>query len=537
MNRIQRTREIGYGSETRWVLTEVDKPGDDTENEKRERQDEKRTPCGPEILKTGGIDKLATAGRGASADFSFFEETIVVALQEKGLDLTHGIEQDPDRNQHPGTAKEDRDVVGDLVADQEDIGEECDEGQGERAGKGQARHDKVEEFGGGFTGAYTGHVATVFLEVVRDLNGFEHEGDPEITENKDQETKDEVIGELTAPEGVGEFIEEIHPGILPEEVEDLSREHQDGAGKNDGHNAGIIDLERQEGALSAIYLAPDHALGVLHGDFTLGLRDGDESGGHDKEQCQHEDALRETELGFGSNGGGKELVSGDDRTGETGNDTNGNQEGDAVTDSLLGDLLTEPNHDHGAGGQENRTGNEELGFAHEDDLAVGGGVEARNDATRIGTERHEQHETLHQANRDGEVTGILIDLLATDIAFLLEAGETGEDRTHQLHDNGGADVGHDAEGKQGTVEQGATGKHVVEPQQSAARSRFIAQVFLNRPRVHTGKRDVCTYPGNEKQCQGKEDLLAQFRNLERIGECGEHEIFERLGPAWSGQFN
>ena len=56
-------------------------------------------------------------------------------------------------------------------------------------------------------------------------------------------------------------------------------------------------------------------------------------------------------------------------------------------------------------------------------------------------------------------------------------------------------------------------------------------------RVHTGKRDVCTYPGNEKQCQGKEDLLAQFRNLERIGECGEHEIFERLGPAWSGQFN
>ena len=52
---------------------------------------------------------------------------------------------------------------------------------------------------------------------------------------------------------------------------------------------------------------------------------------------------------------------------------------------------------------------------------------------------------LEQRQHDGRIAGVLVDLLAALLAFLLELLELRDDHGEQLQDDRGADVGHDAQ--------------------------------------------------------------------------------------------
>src|SRR5699024_4134056 len=106
----------------------------------------------------------------------------------------------------------------------------------------------------------------------------------------------------------------------------------------------------------AIHLPAHHPLGVLHRQTTLGVGDEDDedhNGQHaddDEEGAppgQHEGALR----GGLHEGGLHAHPHGLDHGRHPGHDTGEEDDGDAVADAELGDLLTQPHDKGGTGGE------------------------------------------------------------------------------------------------------------------------------------------------------------------------------------------
>ena len=76
--------------------------------------------------------------------------------------------------------------------------------------------------------------------------------------------------------------------------------------------------------------------------------------------------------------------------------------------------------------------------------------------------------SLDHGQRHGEVAGVLVDDLAARLAFLLQRFQFGKHRRHQLDDDGGGDVGHDAEGEDRHAADRAAGQGVEDVEQAAA---------------------------------------------------------------------
>ena len=97
---------------------------------------------------------------------------------------------------------------------------------------------------------------------------------------------------------IGPVSEESDRGeVAREGAEHHRRERDDGAGKDHGHDASIVDLEREVGALPTVDLAADHALGVLDRNLADGLVERDHRSSHDEEENGHTDGLLQSVLG------------------------------------------------------------------------------------------------------------------------------------------------------------------------------------------------------------------------------------------------
>ena len=171
---------------------------------------------------------------------------------------------------------------------QPDDGERRDEGEDHQV-DGARRRDAVDDVGqvahGGLAGADAGDEAAVALHVVRDLLGVE--GDGRVEEGEEQD-EDAVGGQVDRARLLQVRQDPLHPlARLVAEAGDELGHGQDRGGEDDGDDAGGVDLDRDVGGRSAVLAAPDHPLGVLHGDAPLGLLDvhdcegGQEDDGHD----------------------------------------------------------------------------------------------------------------------------------------------------------------------------------------------------------------------------------------------------------------
>jgi hypothetical protein len=90
-----------------------------------------------------------------------------------------------------------------------------------------------------------------------------------------------------------------------------------------------------------------------------------------------------------------------------------------------------------------------------------------------------------------------------------------DDRRHQLEDDGGADVGHDAERADGALQERPAGEHVVEAHHRVARAaRLALEELLERVRVDARQRDRGAHARHEEQRQRVEDPGAQLRYLQ-----------------------
>ena len=73
---------------------------------------------------------------------------------------------------------------------------------------------------------------------------------------------------------------------------------------------------------------------------------------------------------------------------------------------------------------------------------------------------------LDKRDQHGAVAGVLGDLLASGRPiFLLHLGQLRTDNGQELDDDGGRDIGHDAQGEDGEVAQPSAGKHVEKTKQ------------------------------------------------------------------------
>ena len=130
--------------------------------------------------------------------------------------------------------------------------------------------------------------------------------------------------------------------------------------------------------------------------------------------------------------GAHQLEQAADRTRQARRDAGENDDRDAVAQAALGDLLTQPHQEHGAGRQRHHRGEAE---------AKPGSI--TRPALRFQRDRDAQR--LEQRQRQRAVAGVLGDLAAAGFAFLLQRFQLRRHDRQQLHDDRGRDVRHDAQ--------------------------------------------------------------------------------------------
>src|SRR2546430_1359069 len=119
---------------------------------------------------------------------------------------------------------------------------------------------------------------------------------------------------------------------------------------------------------------------------------------------------------------------------EATDDAGEDDEADPVPDPALADQLAQPHEDE----RPRREGRED----REREAEVVG-TEARQHTRAL--HEHGDADALQQRERDGEHARVLIDLVASVLAFLREALERGDRLVEERHDDRGVDVGVHAE--------------------------------------------------------------------------------------------
>ena len=236
----------------------------------------------------------------------------------------------------------------------------------------------------------------------------------------------------------------VVPGVDRRGVEVVGhdrRQEHDRDGKDDRDYSRVIDAERQEARPTLDLSQPDRALRGLNGYLPHRLLHLDDDGGHDQRHSAEDD---ERDVVGQAATGRATREDRRDACGTAADDAGEDDERDTVADSVLGDELAEP-HDHHSAGRQG-----------EDDLEAREPVERRQDGGGRVLEQHGEPVRLAGSERDGQVAAPALDAPPAHLAFLLDLLDALGDHSHQLHDDGGVDVGVHAH------------RHHAEPRQTAA---------------------------------------------------------------------
>ena len=353
--------------------------------------------------------------------------------------------------------------------------------------------DLLDEISGGSARTEAGNEAAVLLQVVGYLHRIILNGGVEPAEEEDhQEVHDRVEPGSRAPHMI------VPPAAgMARKGADGSGQGADGLCEDDGHNTGHADLDGQIGVLTAVDLAAYHTLGVLDGDPTLGVVHEDDEQDQSGHADQHDDDLPPDHGGQGA-----------DHAGNAGDDIGEQDHGDAVADTELGDLLTQPHHEGRACGE-----------GQNDDH--GGHKALLSDDGEAGSGVVEEHLVVRPANQqtqtNGGVPGNPGNLLLAFLTLLLcHPLQSGNGNGQQLDDNGSVDVGLNAQREDRSSAESGAGHCVV---QSQDRGRQHAVKVVGKcSRIDIRDRNHVACPVNQQNEQCEDDLLAKLRDLPRILE-------------------
>ena len=122
---------------------------------------------------------------------------------------------------------------------------------------------------------------------------------------------------------------------------------------------------------------------------------------------------------------------------------------------------------------------------------------------------------LDHGQTDGAVAGVLVENFAPGLTFLLQRFQFGKHGGHQLDDDRGRDVRHDAQGEDRHAIDGAAGQCVEHIEQTAA---LLLQLLGDGGRINAGHGNIGAQAGNDQRTQGEEDARAQLMSLAQIAK-------------------
>ena len=249
---------------------------------------------------------------------------------------------------------------------------------------------------------------------------------------------------------------------------------------------------------AAVHFSAHHPLGILDGDASCSLRHEHHAGDDGDHRRHHQQADDQVARHA-------ELVH--DRVRKPGDNPDEDDERDAVPDPPFRDLLAEPHHEHRAGGQEKHGAQRKP-----DPLDLQG-----NDRLLIERETREADADappLEGRNDHGPVPGELIQFLAPLLPLLRELLEIRDNRTEELQDDGGADVRHDAEGKDRRVAERASDEQIVQSEEGIG--RLIRFRLRQQACIDARQRHMGADADDDQEQRREQKPRAEFLDLEYV---------------------
>src|SRR4029077_20940659 len=134
-------------------------------------------------------------------------------------------------------------------------------------------------------------------------------------------------------------------------------------------------------------------------------------------------------------------------------------------------------------------------------------------------------ERLEQAQDDGQIASVLRDFAPAEFAFFLKALEVGPDDDHQLKDDRGRDVRHDAESENRQPTEIAAAEQVDDAEY---RTLALLEQFLEKLGVDSGRGNESTESIHPQQRQRKQNAITQVRRAENISKCLDQLLHFRI---------
>ena len=96
-------------------------------------------------------------------DSTLLQKAVVMTLQKKCFNLSHGVENHAYGDQHTSTAKEYGDSLRNVKLDQQEVRHDRNDRQEDRTGQGQSGHDKIQKLRSRLPWTNPRNVTTIFL--------------------------------------------------------------------------------------------------------------------------------------------------------------------------------------------------------------------------------------------------------------------------------------------------------------------------------------------------------------------------------------
>src|SRR5580698_6654863 len=122
---------------------------------------------------------------------------------------------------------------------------------------------------------------------------------------------------------------------------------------------------------------------------------------------------------------------------------------------------------------------------------------------------------LDDAQDDGQITRVLRDLAPSQLAFFLQALEVRKNHLHQLQDDGGGDVGHDAQSENRELAETAAAEKI---EDAKNRALGLLEHFREHGGVDAWRGNVRADTVHGEQRQREQDAVPQVRNAEHVLE-------------------
>ena len=189
--------------------------------------------------------------------------------------------------QDPVQEAADEGQVLDLEPGHQEFGQDGQQGQVDRADQGDAGQDVVDGVRGVLARPDARDEPAVLAQVVGHVGRVEDDRDVEVGEEDDGRDVEQVVERHAQVELPGDGLQ----GRDLDHLGDRRRDGDDRGGEDDRDDAAGVDPQGQVGALAAVDLAADDALGVGHRDAALAPLDEDDEGDDDDHHRAQDDDL------------------------------------------------------------------------------------------------------------------------------------------------------------------------------------------------------------------------------------------------------